>query len=757
MRSSNLCKPLTALFFLLVATTLRSQVATEAGGVVTFDAENFTTNLSPKTPVGGVPHSWTLNTAVTGYEGTGYMEATPNSGPPSGNADANSPQLQFTVNFTSTGTHYVWIRGNADTNNDDSLFAGIDGTAGNIASSLSGTYPTGWQWSNAPQSGSAAPTVNVPSTGNHTVNIWMREDGLRVDRVILTTATTFTPTLGNAWHIPNSAEATGGATMRSPLTPTAGSPVTIYNGSQFQGPGNPGDQLQTGSTVFYKKIGDSTWSSVAMTFSSQGTGGTVNNKYYAGIIPAAAFNAGDTIQYYIKVPFREHLPTFLFGSDSLSHTAENEADAQANPFVFTAAPALQPTGNYLSFDSGNFEARIYQDTGHVALAEPDLNGSPLANAIVIAPATVKTADRTYIVGPVTSSSPIPNGLQLVQTVGNSSVTSQLTFKSDGVLHYEVTNWNGFSPTETDFSSASDASEHFYGFGEKFNSFDQAGNKVHIMTNDQGGTKGDFTYKSSPWFISTRGYGLHLDSTAESYFDMRNGAADRFTIQNLFGTLKFNLVGGPKLTDVLTRYTGYTGRPYLPPPWVFGTWVSSDIWRTGGEVRYAITKYRTSGIPISVFVFDSPWEVSYNDFIWNMTQFAAGGTYEGVGYNGFNSLGEMMTFFQQNGVKVVCWFTPFINTSSFNDNVGGATPGQNTGKSPNYDTAASAGYFVKTSISNSAPLDGELVERNWKPDRLHQPGGKKLVHLDAAATPGRREQSRDGKFIHGTSDRRVQDG
>jgi alpha-D-xyloside xylohydrolase len=224
-------------------------------------------------------------------------------------------------------------------------------------------------------------------------------------------------------------------------------------------------------------------------------------------------------------------------------------------------------------------------------------------------------------------------------LAGTTITAQLTFTTDGVMHYEVTNWNGLSPTETDISAASDSSEHFYGFGEKFNSFDQSGNKVHIMTSDIGGDKNDYSYKSSSWFMSTRGYGLHLDSTAESFFDMRNTAADRYTIQNLFGTLKFNLVAGPKLTDVLSRYTGIVGRPYLPPPWVFGTWVSSDIWRTGGEVRYAVTKHLASGIPISVFVFDSPWEVSYNDFTWNMTQWGTGGTYEGTNYNGFTSVTE----------------------------------------------------------------------------------------------------------------------
>jgi alpha-D-xyloside xylohydrolase len=378
-------------------------------------------------------------------------------------------------------------------------------------------------------------------------------------------------------------------------------------------------------------------------------------------------------------------------------------------FGFPLVPPNNAAFHSFNSNSGNFQARVYDATGHLAIAEPDLSGNPLANLITLAPPSAKINGASYDFGAVQSVTNIANGLQLTQSLAGTNITAQLTFTSDGVMHYEVTNWNGLSPTETDVTVGSDSTEHFYGFGEKFNALDQSGNKVHIMTNDQGGDKNDFSYKSSPWFLSTRGYGFHLDSTAESFFDMRNGAADRYTIQNLLGTLKFNLVAGPKLTDALSRYTGYTGRPYLPPPWVFGTWVSSDIWRTGGEVRYAVTKYGDSGIPISVFVFDSPWEVSYNDFTWNMTQFGAGGTYEGTTshpsatYTGFTSVTDMMTFLQQNGVKVVCWFTPFINTSSFNDNVGGSIPGQNTGKSPNYDFAANNGYFVRTSTSNSAPL------------------------------------------------------
>ena len=37
-------------------------------------------------------------------------------------------------------------------------------------------------------------TINVTSTGPHTLNVWMREDGLELDKIVLTTDINFTPT-----------------------------------------------------------------------------------------------------------------------------------------------------------------------------------------------------------------------------------------------------------------------------------------------------------------------------------------------------------------------------------------------------------------------------------------------------------------------------------------------------------------------------------------------------------------------------------
>jgi alpha-D-xyloside xylohydrolase len=333
------------------------------------------------------------------------------------------------------------------------------------------------------------------------------------------------------------------------------------------------------------------------------------------------------------------------------------------PFPQNIQWSLQPSGDFISFDVGVLQARIYQNTGHIEIAGPDLEGKLLANVVQFAPPAIQTAHGSLSMGAVTSSKTLTIGLELKQKLGNILITSRLTFPHEGVMRFEVVDWGGITPVATAIAAPSDSHEHFYGFGEKFDAFDQVGKSVHNLTFDDPGVKKDHSYKVSPWFISTRGYGLHLDSSAESTFDMRVGMREHYVITHHFPTLRFNIVYGPKLTDILIRYTGYTGRPSLPPPWAFGTWISSDIWRSGGEIRYAVTQFRNRGLPASAFVFDSPWETAYNDFNFNMIQFAKDATIDGKHFPGFASLGELMAFFQTNGLKVICWMTPFINIVS----------------------------------------------------------------------------------------------
>jgi alpha-D-xyloside xylohydrolase len=507
--------------------------------------------------------------------------------------------------------------------------------------------------------------------------------------------------IGNAWHIPRNPQPSGQESMRFPVEGIdAETAVTLSSGNQFKGPGITGNQTQAGSALMIRKAGDAGWRAVPVQFqSAQG-----NDKFFFSTIPANTFHAGDLVQYYFKIDYTDRDTTFLHGTNSKSFATANEAIAQAQPFSYAVRYPLEPKGPFLSFDAGPYQARIFQDTGHLAIAGPDLAGTPQATVVTLAPPVIESGDRLLQFGRVLSSAVRADGLEVIQQLGAGQIRAELTFPMEGVMRYEVVDWSGLAPDLVSMSAPSNGEEHFYGFGEKFNALDQAGKVVDILTFDNPGNKGDRSYKVAPWFVSTRGYGFHLDSTARSTFDMRTAARGRYDVTSQTSTLKFNVVFGPRLADVIARYMELTGRPPLPPPWTFGPWISSDIWRSGGEVRYAVSKFRERNIPVSAFVFDSPWEVAYNDFEFNESQFAASARFEDQDYAGFSTTGEMMRFLQQRGLKVICWMTPFVNIQSNDEPV----PGSNPLKAKNYDEGEVGNFFVRQS-----PSGPPLVVTWWK--------------------------------------------
>jgi hypothetical protein len=156
-------------------------------GIVSMEAENFHGNVSQ----GG--HSWTAVTTPAGFSGTEARKSTPDNGTNrSTGYTTNSPRLDFQVNFTKTGTHYLWVRCNA-ISSGNTCHGGIDGTAPSTAQNIVGTISSGYNWTNTRGTTNKA-TISVGSTGVHTVNIWMREDGFTVDKIVLTTDANFVPT-----------------------------------------------------------------------------------------------------------------------------------------------------------------------------------------------------------------------------------------------------------------------------------------------------------------------------------------------------------------------------------------------------------------------------------------------------------------------------------------------------------------------------------------------------------------------------------
>jgi hypothetical protein len=104
-----------------------------------------------------------------------------------------SARLDYEINFVKTGTYYVWILAYAPDSNSDSCHAGLDGEAIPTLVGLSG-WDGDYEWNNDRMGTNDRPLFEVTTTGVHTFNIWMREDGLIIDKIVLSTNPDFTLT-----------------------------------------------------------------------------------------------------------------------------------------------------------------------------------------------------------------------------------------------------------------------------------------------------------------------------------------------------------------------------------------------------------------------------------------------------------------------------------------------------------------------------------------------------------------------------------
>ncbi|MGH2413563.1 MAG: Calx-beta domain-containing protein, partial [Microcystaceae cyanobacterium] len=164
------------------------QQGNDPNGLVSFEAEQFNNNVSQ----GG--YSW-VSVNESGASGGKALQAGPDTGTNNNTGYvSNSPRLDYNINFVKTGTYYVWILGRAGGSNvgaSDSVHAGLDGQAVSTADRIS-SFTGGYGWSDSTMD-SAPATINVTSTGLHTFNLWMREDGFIVDKIILTLDPNFRP------------------------------------------------------------------------------------------------------------------------------------------------------------------------------------------------------------------------------------------------------------------------------------------------------------------------------------------------------------------------------------------------------------------------------------------------------------------------------------------------------------------------------------------------------------------------------------
>jgi hypothetical protein len=202
-----MCRKLTCLIYLILVLVLTGVPAIAdpfqqdpgPDGIVSIEAENFDENIPQP------PHTWELITESAsgfappgGFSGGFAMQSTPTTPAGGDGFDppdylTRSPRLDYEVNFLKTGTYYVWVLAWGLDGNSDSLHSGLDGEAIATADRISG-FSGNYTWTNTPYQDAERVSFDVTTAGLHTVNIWMREDGSVIDKIVLTTNPNYTPT-----------------------------------------------------------------------------------------------------------------------------------------------------------------------------------------------------------------------------------------------------------------------------------------------------------------------------------------------------------------------------------------------------------------------------------------------------------------------------------------------------------------------------------------------------------------------------------
>ncbi len=191
-------------------------------------------------------------------------------------------------------------------------------------------------------------------------------------------------------------------------------------------------------------------------------------------------------------------------------------------------------------------------------------------------------------------------------------------------------------------------ELVYGLGERFQAFSRNGQCVDIW-NDDCGTCSDKGYKDVPFFLTSQGYGVFVNSSARVSFEIGTEQVMRAQFSVPGEDLDYFLIYGPSPKEVLTRYGALTGRPALPPAWSFGLWLTTSFVTNYDEqtVMGFVDGMRQRNLPLHVFHFDCFWMKGHHwvNFKWDEEVFPDP---EG-----------MLKRLKDAGLRICVWINPYV--------------------------------------------------------------------------------------------------
>ncbi|MDI1251209.1 MAG: DUF5060 domain-containing protein [Lacunisphaera sp.] len=192
-------------------------VFAESGGLVAFEAEHFLQQELATVRAWHVTHAGhqpklppdTDGTHVSGASGGAYLEALPDTrwspdeklvpGENFSGEPGKLAILSYRVRFTTPGRYHVWARVFSTGPEDNGVHFGLNGTWPASGQRWQTVKKGEWAWDSRQRTEQVHVGVpgqlylDIPSAGEHTIHVALREDGFELDKVVLTSDPKYVP------------------------------------------------------------------------------------------------------------------------------------------------------------------------------------------------------------------------------------------------------------------------------------------------------------------------------------------------------------------------------------------------------------------------------------------------------------------------------------------------------------------------------------------------------------------------------------
>lgn len=154
----------------------------------------------------------------------------------------------------------------------------------------------------------------------------------------------------------------------------------------------------------------------------------------------------------------------------------------------------------------------------------------------------------------------------------------------------------------------------------------------------------------PFYFSRRGYGVFIDNPWKAALDF---GRDSVIYEAAGGPVRFYIIKGRGIGDVLERYTALTGRPPMPPRWAAGYMQSRYGYENEADFRRLMDEFRSRRIPCDVLILDLDWfgRLQMGNLWWKEENFP-----DGPG---------LLAEFEERGFKSILITEPYIFKESYN--------------------------------------------------------------------------------------------